>query len=304
MINRVDFYLGNNILYYSISREDKFISVNDVKNINNTINEDVYRKPLIKLLNKTNNENYLFKFEEGDIQKHTDAITLVKNRCEGNENGVILRCLEFHRHWNNFYNKLSDIPFDEKMNSVFWRGTTTGKENYKGNRFDLVKKWFKKNDNIDVGFSFICQNKEAYNNYVLGICNEDEFLKYKYILSIRGNDKDSGLQWKLNSNSLVLMPKPRIVSWLMESLMVPNVHYIELKDDFSDLEEKLIWCNENQHKCKEIIKNANYFMYQFKNIENEEKIERDVIKRYFDIIGRKKQNIQHSKREWKTLIFS
>jgi hypothetical protein len=39
-------------------------------------------------------------------------------------------------------------------------------------------------------------------------------------------------------------------------------------------------------------------------MKNEEKIERDVIKRYFDIIGRKKQNIQHSKREWKTLIFS
>ena len=32
-----------------------------------------------------------------------------------------------------------------------------------------------------------------------------EFLKYKYILSVEGNDKDSGINWNLNSNSVVLM---------------------------------------------------------------------------------------------------
>lgn len=59
------------------------------------------------------------------------------------------------------------------------------------------------------------------------------------------------------------MAKPRCTSWLMETTLVPNYHYILLKDDFSDLENKLKWCNNNQEKCAQIIKNANKFMSQF-----------------------------------------
>ena len=86
--------------------------------------------------------------------------------------------------------------------------------------------------------------------------------KYKYIISVEGNDKDSGLNWKLQSNSVIFMPKPKITSWLMEELLIPNVHYIQLKDDFSDLGEKFEWCQGNQNKCKEIIRNANEYIFQ------------------------------------------
>ena len=109
----------------------------------------------------------------------------------------------------------------------------------------------------------------------------EEMLKYKFIISVEGNDKDSGLNWKLNSNSLVLMPKPTISSWLMESELIPNYHYILLKDDFSDLRSKYWWCRKNTEKCKEIIKNANNFMKRFSNNEKEEEIEKKVINEYF-----------------------
>ena len=42
-------------------------------------------------------------------------------------------------------------------------------------------------------------------------------LNYKYILSVEENDKDGGIQWKLNSNSLLLMSKSRVISWLTET---------------------------------------------------------------------------------------
>ena len=61
-------------------------------------------------------------------------------------------------------------------------------------------------------------------------------------MSIEGNDKDSGLQWKLNSNSVVFMPRPTKISWLMEDTLVPGKHYILIKDDFSDIDEKFKWC--------------------------------------------------------------
>ena len=127
----------------------------------------------------------------------------------------------------------------------------------------MVKNWFQKNININVGFSKICQGKEAYIDYVKNQMSVIEMLQYKYILSVQGNDKDSGLNWKLNSNSLILMTKPTVSSWLMETTLIPNVHYVLLKDDFSDLKEKFEWCEKNQEKCKQIIKNANTFMNQF-----------------------------------------
>ena len=116
-----------------------------------------------------------------------------------------------------------------------------------------------------------------------GPSSPSTFLTNKYLLSIEGNDKDSGLNWKLNSNSIVLMPKPRVTTWLMETCLIPNFHYILLNDDFSDLHEKYIWCNNNQKKCKDIINNANLYMKQFENKRLEEQLQTDVINKYFEL---------------------
>ena len=71
----------------------------------------------------------------------------------------------------------------------------------------------------------------------------------------------------------------------METTLVPNYHYVLIKDDFNDLREKLTWCQQNQDKCKKIIKNANRYMKQFKNKKTEKKLERQVINQYFTLIG-------------------
>jgi hypothetical protein len=275
-MDRSDFYLGYLINNINLSNE-KMININNLKD------ENIYSNPLKKLLIKTNHNDKKFKFIFGDIEFNIDKNTLCKNRI--NDNGVILRCMSFNRHWRLYYNRPCDINFKDKKNKIFWRGTTTGKEDNKGNRFDLVKKWYNKNESIDVGFSFICQGKHNYKDYVKDTVKISHFLEYKYIISVQGNDKDSGLQWKLNSNSLVLMTKPTVTSWLMETKLIENFHYVLLENDFSDLEEKLKWCDNNQNKCIDIIKNANTFMSQFKNNYEEEKLEINVINKYFNIIS-------------------
>jgi len=295
---RVNFYLG-----YNFVNSDK-ININDYENIytidmltdniDQTINNidksgmnftyRFYDYSIKSLLIKTKNIDKKFKFKRGDISYKETLITLVKNRCINNNDSVLLRCLNFDRHWKEYYDKPIDVTFEEKQPKIFWRGTTTGQPYYIGNRFDLVTKWYIKHPDIDVGFNKICQNKNEYAQYVKGHCKSEEFLKYKYIISVEGNDKDSGINWKLNSNSLVLMPRPRVTSWLMETTLIPNFHYVLLKDDFSDLAEKLEWCNNNQDECKQIIKNANHFMSQFADAKREEELEEEVIRRYFEKI--------------------
>lgn len=244
-----------------------------------------YSEPFIKLLIETNNQDKKFNYFFGDSNLESFHYSkFIKSRTRNSNSGVILRCLNFKRHWKLFYNKPKDIPFHKKKNKVIWRGTTTGSTTDPANRFTLVKKYYKGFPNLDVGFACICQEKDMYKNYVKGNIKIPEMLQYKYIISVEGNDKDSGLNWKLNSNSLVLMAKPRVSSWLMETRLKPDIHYVLLKDDFSDLKAKYEWCKKTPDKCKKIIRNANNYMKQFLNKENEENIEIRVIKRYFELM--------------------
>jgi len=68
------------------------------------------------------------------------------------------------------------------------------------------------------------------------------------------------LKWQLASNSVVFMTRPSVVSFLMEDLLVPYVHYIPLQDDFSDLEDMVRWAKKNDKKARWIANQATKYM--------------------------------------------
>jgi hypothetical protein len=269
-----------------------FINLDSLKKMINEMPNDNYKNIYLNKLydafiQYNLPKNATFSVLAGDVQIDIAMPCLTKNVIgERSENsGVIIRCMGYDRHWGPYYNKKHDMPFEKKLNKIIWRGATTGNEERKGNRFKLVCEWFNRNPNIDVGFTNICQNKENYQSYAKNEMSTTNMLKYKYILSLEGNDKDSGINWKLNSNSVILMPKPTVSSWLMETTLIPDYHYVLLKDDFSDLEEKFIWCETHPEKCKEIIKNANAFMHRFSDEQYERFIEKHVINTYLNAIN-------------------
>lgn len=275
---RKNFYLGEAFTHNQFDLNCEFNNINQ-------LNEKNYlSSQLIKFLIKTNNSAKYFKFVWGDIpDSKIHPIALCKNRGRSQIDGVILKTMSYHL-WESYYRKPDDILFKDKQNKIFWRGAATGNLCYPANRFSLIEKYFNKEKNIDVGFSNTTQLKYEFTKYVKGRCGKTAFLNNKYLLSLEGNAQESGLIWKLNSNSLVLMPKPRATSWLMETSLVPDYHYVLLSDDFSDLEEKLDWCDNHQQECIEIVKNANNFMKQFSNKDKEEKLELDVINTYFETL--------------------
>jgi hypothetical protein len=188
---------------------------------------------------------------------------IAKVRFIDDAGGSILAPLDYYRHWGPLGTLHTiDINWESKKSECIWRGVTSGDFS----RFIFITTYFEK---YNVGFTVICQNKEAYSAYLRPTMSIDDMLQYKYQISIPGNDKDSGLNWKLASNSVVLMANPKIESWLMEGLLKPYVHYVPLKDDYSDLDEILDWCKSNDAACKEIVTNAQQFMKQFQDFNNE-----------------------------------
>jgi hypothetical protein len=87
-----------------------------------------------------------------------------------------------------------------------------------------------------------------------------EMMRYKGIVMLEGNDVASGLKWALLSQSVVLMPPPKHTSWAMEELLQPWVHYIPLKNDASDLEQKMQWVLDHDDKAKRISERATLWM--------------------------------------------
>ncbi len=193
---------------------------------------------------------------------------LVKTRYINDEKAGILCPLEYTRHWGEI-KQLKDIPWENKKNECVWRGATTG--NKRVVFYHLYKTKY------NVGISMECQGQKVEVTSSLSI---DEMLTYKYIISIPGNDKDSGLNWKLASNSVVIMAPPTIESWLMEGLLKPYVHYVPLKEDYSNLDEIIEWCQTHDTECMKINKRAKLFMKQFEDFEVEKELF-NQIKRYY-----------------------
>ncbi len=108
-----------------------------------------------------------------------------------------------------------------------------------------------------------------------------DHLKYKFVISLEGNDVASNLKWVMSSNSIAIMPRPKYESWFMEGPLQGGVHYIEIKDDYSDLEEKIRYYSTHPEEAKAIIRNAQAFVDQFRDKEREELISLLVLEKYF-----------------------
>lgn len=211
----------------------------------------------------------------GDVTWTFDVPTIAKTRplapTEGDADKTILMCLDKVRHFL-FIN--DPVPFDEKQPVVLFRGEIPGKLR----RIAFVEK-FKGKKGFDVGdVSGKMDEWYAASHFTI-----DQHLRYRYIMALEGNDVASNLKWVMSSNSVAVMPRPTCESWFMEGKLVPNFHYIEVKPDYSDLEERINYYNNHPDEAKAIVKHAHEYVSQFKDKRRERVISYMVMKKYFQL---------------------
>lgn len=222
--------------------------------------------------------NFLF----GDITHVPDVASITKSRPINvvNKNSVILK-LEKSRH---FMFVKYDKPFQEKKNMLIWRGVTANKTKSREHRVKFMEMYFN-NPVCDLGKINEGGGPDIWKRGKLTI---DQHLEYKFILSLEGNDVASNLKWVMSSNSIAVMPKPKYETWFMEGTLLPDYHYIEIKDDYSDLEEKINLYIQNTDKALDIIKNAHDYVNQFRVKGREELLSLLVLEKYFVKTGQMK----------------
>lgn len=215
---------------------------------------------------------YRWSFWPGDIVTVPPTPTIVKSRplSQDNTNSVLLK-LDKIRHFI-FVNDRT--PWQDKMPKAIFRGKITGKES----RRQFMERYFG-SDICDCGDT---DYKHTENPaWLTPFKTINEHLQYRYIMALEGNDVASNLKWVMSSNSIAVMPRPTCETWFMEGTLIPNYHYIEIKPDFSDLEERLAYYDAHPQEAQAIIDHAHEYVKPFRDAHREKLIALAVAQKYF-----------------------
>lgn len=208
----------------------------------------------------------------GDITHVPDVPSLTKSRpIKGdNENSVILN-FDKVRHFI-FLN--DHIPYEKKQDKMIgYMGV------YQEHRVAFMRKYFG-NPLCELGQ--VNTNRDFCKDWIKPKITIGQHLKYKFILSLEGNDVASNLKWIMSSNSIPVAPDLVYETWFMEGRLIPDYHYIRIKSDYSDLKERLQYYIDHPEEAKAIIAHNHEYVAQFKNKERERVISLLVLKKYFE----------------------
>jgi len=244
----------------------------------------IYQEDVERLFNYSKRDCLWFRCSDSRYTGPNYPIITKTRDIHNPESKGIIGSLEYYRHFGMMPQVMQvDPPWQAKENTIVWRGATTGigKDNRKCSRLDFVRKYSK---TYDVGFASFAgkwsqNNLETCNLYYRGAMSMAKMSMYKFLPVLDGNDKASALNWILLSNSVPLMPKPRFHSWLCEDFLIPNIHYVELNEDYSNLPDKIQWCLDHDSECNNIAQNGKDFIMSNFNKETEIKVEKSLVER-------------------------
>lgn len=219
-------------------------------------------------------DSYRWAYNPGDVNYLFPVPEITKSRpildgTDKNRNNIIMN-LDKVRHFT-----WVDDPFswEQKTCCVIFRGDTTNKPH----RTRFIEMW---------ETHPLCNLKSG------GGMDLYDHLKYRYIMTLEGNDVASNLKWVMSSNSIAVMPRPKFETWYMEARLIPNYHYIEIASDYSDLIEKVQYYESHPDEAKQIIHNAHEWVSQFKDKKREKLISLMVLQKYFSLTGQDKCSLK------------
>uniref|UniRef100_A0A7S3L8V7 Glycosyl transferase CAP10 domain-containing protein n=1 Tax=Amphora coffeiformis TaxID=265554 RepID=A0A7S3L8V7_9STRA len=89
--------------------------------------------------------------------------------------------------------------------------------------------------------------------------------KYKYLVYVDGHCAACRYGFMMRLGSVIIKVLPRQVAdrmWYFP-ILKPLEDHVPVKEDLSDLEEKIQWCRDNDEKCKKIGQNAMAFYEKY-----------------------------------------
>lgn len=271
-----DTYIADRVDYYCQLREPIMLGVDaePIGLLQRKGNPSTYYYDSREALQWFNPElrwHYLF----GDVREIPSEPTVVKSRAIGldNSNSVMLK-LDRCRHFVYIHDRLQP---EEKEDRAIFRGHIGTRENRA-----LFCHMYADNPRVDAADTIPGATEgRKHTSQMKPMLSFYEHLRYRYIMALEGNDVASNLKWIMSSHSAAVMPKPTCETWFMEGRLQPGVHYVEIRPDFADLEEKMDYYSCHMDELHNIINNANQYVQQFRDWRRERYIALLVMQKYF-----------------------
>ena len=218
--------------------------------------------------------NYPVQFRFNDNTHLSEFPIFTKARAiEGDVRNLVVFNLNKVRHFDFVNDRIS---YQSKKDQVVWRGP-----GYQPWRVGFLNRWFG-HPRCDIGRTD--KNSDGIHHRKPWLSVADQ-LKNKFVVSIEGGDVATNLKWIMSSNSLCFMTRPTKETWFMEGLLKADHHYVMLKNDYSDLIEKMDYYLAHEEEALAIIQNAHAWVAQFKNQRDEEIVSLLVLQKYFKMTG-------------------
>jgi Glycosyl transferase family 90 len=172
------------------------------------------------------------------------------------------------------------IPWHERSQIVFWRGSVTGQRRYRPERGKPIDdwRWLQRlhlcdaaatsvlRHRLDVGVvtssgeDFAQIRDEAWANsvrtagFVRPRCDKFDFLGYRYLIDIDGNGNAwSGLfSAMLMGATIFKVASPMAFRQWYYDKLIPWENYIPVSADLSDLDDRLEWAFSHPRQCAEM----------------------------------------------------
>lgn len=207
----------------------------------------------------------------GDVTYVPEKPAFVKSRPIAGENArSVLLNLDRVRHFTFVHDT---VAWEEKSDMAVFRG----KIHNKAKRSRFFEMYFG-NPICDLGDTSRHAPKWRTDKMTIR-----EQLGFKFILALEGNDVASNLKWVMSSNSVAVMPEPEFETWFMEGQLIPNYHYVAIKRDFSDFEERIRYYIDHPDEAKEIVRHASEYVARFFDKSRERYISLCVVEKYLEL---------------------
>jgi hypothetical protein len=205
----------------------------------------------------------------------------------------------------------------DKKPVVFWRGSLRGFSTFDGSVTNIrtVIKRFRENaltkdeliahldtvpryafvsryfgvDGFDIGFNRPEEPAAAHYfeipevaRYQMPFADPAQQKRAKYLISIQGTDVGSSFGWQVSSNSVLLK---EAYGWevFFDCHFRPWEHFVPVEKDFSDVQEKVAWCEKNPDACRQMIENRHSAVPLLLDSGLRDEVLRRVIHRYNDL---------------------
>lgn len=179
----------------------------------------------------------------------------------------------------------AEPKFEDKAPIVFWRGALRGFSTLGGaflNVKTVIKRFLEGQIRRETfiahlqtvpRYAFVSKHFGA-EGFDIGFKQPEEFAHYlqipeiarferpfagpeqqrsaRYLISIQGTDVGSSFGWQVSTNSVLLK---EAYGWevFFDCHFKPWIHYVPLSGDFSDVPEKIAWCEQNTGACRDMI---------------------------------------------------